>query len=146
LLTVIRSNDYLPEKYLAREQPEPQITENEQELEEESKTIQEIEPDPSIHEPISANGMTAAKAWSAVLDQLKVHMPKAAYDKWVRHAVLLSSKGGVFVIGAPNSYACDWLRSRLSSTVTRHLTGICNRPIEIRFVPINDMNDETLKA
>jgi hypothetical protein len=101
LLTVIRSNDYLPEKYLAREQPEPQITENEQEIEEEPKVFQEIEPDPSIDQPISANGMTAAKAWSTVLGQLKVHLPKAAYDNWVREAILLSLKGRVFVISAP---------------------------------------------
>jgi chromosomal replication initiator protein len=71
--------------------------------------------------------MTAAKAWSTVLDQLKVDMPKAAYDKWVRDAVLLSSRGGVFMIGAKDDYARDWLESRLSTTSKRLLSGICNR-------------------
>jgi predicted transcriptional regulator len=107
LLTVIRSNDYLPERYLAREEPEPHITENEHEFEEDSKVVQEIELDPSIYEPISASGMTAAKAWSAVLGQLKMDMPKAAYDKWVRDAVLLSSEGGVLMIGPKDDFARD---------------------------------------
>jgi hypothetical protein len=139
LLTVIRSHDYLPEKYLAREEPEPQITENGQESEEESYAIHEIEPDPSIYEPISASGMTAAKAWSAVLGQLKVDMPKAAYDKWVRDAVLLSSKGGVFVLGAKDNYARDWLESRLSTTSRRLLSGICNRPVALKFVNVDEL-------
>jgi hypothetical protein len=141
LLTVIRSNDYLPDKYLARKEPEPRITENEQELEDESKVFQEIEPDPSIYEPISANGMTAAKAWSAVLGQLKVDMPKAAYDKWVRDALLISAKDGSFVIGAKDPYARDWLESRLSSTSKRLLSGICNRSVALRFVNINELID-----
>jgi predicted transcriptional regulator len=127
LLTVIRSNDYLPEKYLAREEPEPQITENGQEIEEEPKVFHQIEPDPSIYEPISANGMTAAKAWSAVLGQLMVDMPKAAYDKWVRDAVLLSSEGGVLMIDPKDDFARNRLESRLSSTSKRLLSGICNR-------------------
>jgi hypothetical protein len=127
LLTVIRSHDYLPEKYVAREDLEPRITENEQELEKESDAIQEIVPDPSIHEPLSANGMTAAKAWSTVLDQLKVNMPKASYDKWVRDAVLISYKDGTFVIGVYGAYDRDWLSSRLTSTSKCLLITICSQ-------------------
>jgi predicted transcriptional regulator len=138
LLTVIRSNDYLPEKYPAREEPEPEITENEQEKEEDPKVAQEIEPDPSIYEPISANGMTAAKAWSTVLGQLKVDMRKAAYDKWVRDAVLISYRDGTFVIGVYGAYAREWLSSRLTSTSKRLLIGICSRCVEIKFIDLND--------
>ncbi|MEJ2263865.1 MAG: DnaA N-terminal domain-containing protein [Anaerolineales bacterium] len=138
LLTVIRSNDYLPERYMAHAESAAQITENEQELQEEPNATQDIQPDPSIHESISTNGMTAAKAWSTVLGQLKRDMPKAAYDKWVRNSVLLSSKDGFFLIGATDSYARDWLTSRLSSTVRRQLAGICNHPVEVKFVNVNE--------
>ena len=142
---MIRSNDYLPERYLAREELEPQITENEQELEDESNVFQEIKPDPSIYEPMSTNGMTAAKAWSAVLGQLKADMPKAAYDKWVKDALLLFAKDSTFLIGAKDHHTRDWLSSRLSSTVTRQLAGICDRSVQIRFVNFSDLNDETGK-
>jgi DNA-binding transcriptional ArsR family regulator len=142
LLTVIRSNDYLPEKYIARNEPDPQpqLMENQQEIEEQSDAIQAIEPDPSIYEPISANGMTAARAWSATLEQMKVQMPKAAYDKWVRGAVLISYKDGTFVIGVYGAYARDWLSSRLTSTSKRLLIGICSQCVEIKFIDLNEPN------
>jgi chromosomal replication initiation ATPase DnaA len=78
--------------------------------------------------------MTAARAWSAVLGQLKRDMPKAGYDKWVRDMVLLSAEDGVLVIGAPDGLARDWLESRLASAIMRKLIGICNRSVKVKFV------------
>lgn len=78
--------------------------------------------------------MNASQAWQATLGQLQMEMPKAAYNTWVRDADLVSYEDGSFIIGVQNAYARDWLQSRLSSTVTRLLTGIMNRSVEIRFV------------
>jgi len=78
--------------------------------------------------------MNASQAWQATLGQLQMEMPKAAYNTWVRDAELISYEDGSFIIGVQNAYARDWLHSRLSSTVTRLLTGIMNRSVEIRFV------------
>lgn len=78
--------------------------------------------------------MKADRAWQATLGQLQMEMPKAAYDTWVRDTELLSYEDGSFMIGVQNAYARDWLQSRLSSTVTRLLTGIMNRTVEVRFV------------
>jgi hypothetical protein len=141
LLTVIRSHDHLPEKYLPRPDPLPQSGpfETGQEPEDEPVPRPDIEPDPSICEPMSSNGITPAGAWSAALGQLKRDMPKAAYDKWVRDALLLSARDAVFVIAAPDAFARDWLESRLSTTVTRFLKGACNRPVSVRFVEIKAM-------
>jgi chromosomal replication initiator protein len=61
-------------------------------------------------------------------------MPKATYDTWVRDADLLAYEDGSFVIGVNNAYARDWLDNRLKSTVTRMLTGMMNRSVEVRFV------------
>jgi hypothetical protein len=140
LLTVIRGRDSLPTKYIPRDEPDPQIQlpATEQEPEDQLVPRPDIEPDPSICEPMSSNGITPAGAWLAALGQLKRDMPKAAYDKWVRDALLLSARDGIFVIGAPDGYARDWLESRLSSTVTLLLTGICNRSVQLRFVNIGD--------
>jgi DNA-binding MarR family transcriptional regulator len=144
LLTVVRSNDYLPAKYLAAEDSDSQAQLFETDLgsEEEGEhilgistgSIQRVEPDPSIYESLSAKGMTAARAWSAVLGQLKRDMPKAGYDKWVRDMVLLSAEDGVLVIGAPDGLARDWLESRLASAIMRKLIGICNRSVKVKFV------------
>jgi chromosomal replication initiator protein len=82
--------------------------------------------------------MKAEQAWQAALGQLQMEMPKAAYDTWVKNADLVTYEDGVFIIGVGNSYARDWLESRLSSTVIRMLTGIMNRTVAVRFVVWQD--------
>jgi chromosomal replication initiator protein len=78
--------------------------------------------------------MNATQAWQAARGQLQMEMPKAAFDTWVRNADLVSYEDGSFMVGVPNAYARDWLQSRLASTVTRLLTGMMNRTVEVRFV------------
>jgi chromosomal replication initiator protein len=78
--------------------------------------------------------MKADQAWQAALGQLQMEMPKAAFDTWVRDTEYISYEDGSFIIGVQNAYARDWLHSRLSSTVTRLLTGMMNRTVEVRFV------------
>lgn len=82
--------------------------------------------------------MKAEQAWQAVLGQLEMEMPKAAYETWVRDAELISYEDGSFVIGVQNAYARDWLHSRLSSTISRLLTGVMNRSVEVRFIVWQD--------
>ncbi len=78
--------------------------------------------------------MNAQQAWQATLGQLQMEMSKAAFDTWVRSAELVSYEQDVFTIGVPNVFARDWLESRLTSTVTRLLTGIMTRPQVVQFV------------
>ncbi len=78
--------------------------------------------------------MDASQAWQAARGQLQTEMPKATFDTWVRQAEFVSYEDGSFIIGISNAYARDWLQSRLASTVTRMLTGMMNRTVEVRFV------------
>ena len=87
--------------------------------------------------------MKAAQAWQAALGQLQMEMPKAAFDTWVRDAELLAYEDGSFVISVQNAYARDWLESRLSSSITRLLTGIMNRTVEVRFTVYQESNEST---
>jgi len=78
--------------------------------------------------------MKAEQAWQATLGQLQMEMQKAAFDTWARDTELISYEDGSFIIGVRNAYARDWLQSRLSSKVTRLLTGLMNRSVEVRFI------------
>jgi chromosomal replication initiator protein len=78
--------------------------------------------------------MKAEQAWHAALGQLQLEMQKAAFDTWAKDAELISYEDGSFVIGVHNAYARDWLQSRLSSKVTRLLTGLMNRSVSVRFI------------
>ncbi len=78
--------------------------------------------------------MNAQQAWQATLGQLQMEMSKAAFDTWVRSAELVSYQDDIFKVGVQNAYARDWLESRLSSTVSRLLTGIMSGPQSVEFV------------
>jgi len=78
--------------------------------------------------------MNAEQAWQATVGQLQMEMSKAAFDTWVKSAELVSYDEETFTIGVQNAYARDWLESRLTSKITRLLTGIMNRPQLARFV------------
>jgi len=78
--------------------------------------------------------MNASQAWQATLGQLQMEMSKAAFETWVRDSQLISHEADTFTVGVHNAYACDWLKNRLSSTVTRLLSGMMNRPQAINFV------------
>ncbi len=77
--------------------------------------------------------MDPKQAWQAVLGQLQMEMAKATYDTWVRETHFIAFEDGMYLVGVQNAYARDWLESRLTSTVTRHLTGILNRSVEVQF-------------
>jgi chromosomal replication initiator protein len=78
--------------------------------------------------------MKAEQAWQAALGQLQMDMPKASFDTWVRNAEIVSYEDNIFIIGVPNSYARDWLESRLTSKIKRLLCGIMNRTVSLRFI------------
>ena len=78
--------------------------------------------------------MNSQQAWQAAIGQLQMEMSKAAFDTWVRDAELVTHEQDLFTIGVQNAYARDWLESRLSTTITRLLTGIMGRSESVRFV------------
>ncbi len=78
--------------------------------------------------------MKAEQAWQAALGQLQMDMPKASFDTWVGNAEIVSYEDNVFIIGVPNTYARDWLESRLTSKINRLLCGIMNKTISTKFI------------
>jgi len=82
--------------------------------------------------------MKAEQAWQAAMGQLQIEMPRAAFDTWVREAEFIAYEDGCFIIGAPNAYACDWLQSRLTGAISRLLTGLMGRSVQVRFTVWQD--------
>ncbi len=86
--------------------------------------------------------MNSAQAWGSVLSQLQMEMPRASFDTWVRDTEVLSLDNGVMTIATRNAYACDWLESRLASTIQRLLVGILNQSVSVQFVVRDSPNEE----
>lgn len=82
--------------------------------------------------------MKAEQAWQAAMGQLQIEMPRAAFDTWVRDAEFITYEDGCFIVGAPNAYTCDWLQSRLTGVISRLLTGLMGRSVQVRFMVWQD--------
>ncbi len=78
--------------------------------------------------------MNPQQAWQSAVGELQAEMSKAAFDTWVRNAELVGFEDNTFTIGVHNTYARDWLDSRLSSTITRLLSGLMNAPQKVNFI------------
>ena len=78
--------------------------------------------------------MKAEQAWQAALGQLQMDMPKASFDTWVGNSEIVSYEDNVFIVGVPNTYARDWLESRLTSKINRLLCGIMNKTVSTKFI------------
>lgn len=87
---------------------------------------------------MNGSSIQPERAWQMALDQLRMDMPKASFDTWVRNTSFVSFEDGVFNIGTPNPYGREWLASRLTSTLTRLMTGILNQQLEINFIVVED--------
>jgi chromosomal replication initiator protein len=70
--------------------------------------------------------MDAQQAWQAAIGQLQMEMPKASFDTWVKDATFIKHETNTFIIGVQNAYARDWLDSRLSTKISRLLSGALN--------------------
>lgn len=89
--------------------------------------------DPALQVLIFGGRTSPAQAWQYAKNQLKCEMPKAAFDAWVRDTRIADYQNGQFNLSTPSEYARDWMISRLTSTVTRLLTGICNQTVRVQF-------------
>ena len=78
--------------------------------------------------------MDAHRIWQAALGELQLELTRATFETWLRNSRLVACEDGVFVIGVANTYARDWLESRLRSVVARVLTRLTGRTASVRFV------------
>jgi hypothetical protein len=76
----------------------------------------------------------AGRIWQAALGELQLELTRATFETWLRNSRLVTCEDGVFVIGVANTYARDWLESRLRSVVERVLARLTGQPARVRFV------------
>jgi len=83
---------------------------------------------------------SAQAIWEAALGELQLQVSKPNYETWLKDTTGISYKEGVFIIGVPNVFIAEWLRSRLLSLIKRTLTGITSQAVDIQFAirPISE--------
>jgi chromosomal replication initiator protein len=76
---------------------------------------------------------SAQEIWEAALGELQLQVNKPNYETWLKDTAGISYKDDVFVIGVPNVFIAEWLKSRLHSLIKRTLTGITGKTVAIQF-------------
>ena len=84
--------------------------------------------------PLSAE----AQLWTEVLDLLRLQMPRATFDAWLRDTELAEISGSICTVLVQNPQAKAWLSNRLSGPITRALTQVLGQTVDVNFVVWED--------
>ncbi|WP_347245963.1 DnaA N-terminal domain-containing protein [Thermogutta sp.] len=77
------------------------------------------------------------RLWQRALGELQLELTRATFETWLRGSRAIACEDGTFVIRVANTYARDWLESRLKPVVERVLTRVVGQPTTVRFIVNN---------
>jgi hypothetical protein len=77
-------------------------------------------------------------AWQVALAQLRSEMSPQLFNTWVRDArpLCYDEQEGALEVGVLNTYARDWLESRVTATLSRILESMLQHPVRVDFITI----------
>ncbi len=87
---------------------------------------------------MNIGNLSPETVWKAALGELEMQMTRATFTTWLQGTRALSCVDDEFVIGVRNDFAKDWLENRLYDLIARTLSGVMNRPVDVRFVVWSD--------
>lgn len=88
----------------------------------------------ALHNPTPgpAPAQTCAGIWSQTLDDLRLQMPKATFDTWLK-GTTAQLQGDALTVVVANPFAQDWLERRLRPKIESSIASIAGQPLEIAF-------------
>ncbi|MBI2862831.1 MAG: chromosomal replication initiator protein DnaA, partial [Chloroflexi bacterium] len=78
--------------------------------------------------------MNARQVWRAALGELQLETSKANFETWLKNTVPVTMDRQRFVIGAPTTFAREWLEQRMLDQIGGTLRRLLARPIEVQIV------------
>ena len=73
----------------------------------------------------------AQKLWTASLGQLQLQVPRSSYETWLKGTLGLSIDGDLLSVGAPTTFASEWLERRMHQVIEDVVSGVAGRPIRV---------------
>jgi hypothetical protein len=77
--------------------------------------------------------MNATALWRATLDELRLQLPQATFNTWLRPSRALGFENETLLVKTHSPYAKEWLSIRLNTAVQRTLSGIANKSLTVRY-------------
>jgi len=82
----------------------------------------------------------AGQVWQALLEEIRMCMTRATYDRWLRDSVVIAVSARGLIVQVRDGYAVDWLQARWQGPIKRVLTGILGgSDLGIEYVARNAM-------
>ena len=72
--------------------------------------------------------------WEQVLEALRLELPRATVETWLRPSRAVGRDDGVLVVQVANDHARGWLESRLRGMVERAVERVAGEPLTVQFV------------
>lgn len=85
----------------------------------------------------------AQQAWEVVKKQLRPDMTPADFETWITPLRPLQFESNTFILGAQSDYAREWVEGRLRNRITRTLTGIYARQVDL-LLQVLPRDDESV--
>jgi chromosomal replication initiator protein len=87
-----------------------------------------------MNEPAASRPETSAQnLWEVALAELQLQVTRPNYETWLKDTVAVRFDNGLFVVGAPNDFATEWLSTKLRPLIAKTLSGIIGHPVEVTF-------------
>jgi hypothetical protein len=93
--------------------------------------------DDSVQAQKTGMAVDYQEAWQMVLSQLRGDLSRALFETWVEPLRPLDYHNRIFVLGAANTYARDWVESRIKSRVTQLLEGLYHETLTVQVTVSN---------
>ena len=97
-----------------------------------------------MNDPTARRPETSAQhLWEVALDQLQVQVTRPNYETWLKDTVAVRFDNGLFVVGAPNDFATEWLSTKLRPLIAKTLSSIIGHPVEVTFQLLGSQPEAT---
>jgi len=87
--------------------------------------------------------MDTDQVWQATLGHLQLQMTRATFDTWIKDTRIISQDNEKLIIGTKSAFAKDWLENRLVTTISRAVTHVLGRAVNIQFM-VDHLSDEVV--
>lgn len=75
----------------------------------------------------------ADPTWQKTLSELSLQLPPVTFETWVRDTSIISRTDDAVTIGAPSTFARNYLHDRLRKKIERVLKNLLGHPVQVSF-------------
>ena len=79
---------------------------------------------------------SAQEIWDAVLDRLRSHVSKPAFETWLSEASGAAYAEGRFVVGSANSFASEMVKNRIHPLIVKAVREVAGVELEIQYAVV----------